>query len=150
MDTGRIHCFLVATKGGDVIYERFYERFTELEKADIRAAFSTATNNVRLYGDEKDFVGSYKSARFAFIPVTDTIFYLMGSGEYDELGLVEVLRGIIQALKDIMGKAPSAGLLMEKYTRMCLVVDEVINEGLVETVDREAIKKAIKGKAVWE
>ncbi len=52
--------FLVATKAGDVIYERFYERFTELEKADIRAAFSTATNNVRLYGDEKDFVGSYK------------------------------------------------------------------------------------------
>lgn len=27
-----------------------------------------------------------RTARFAFIPSADTVFYLMGSGEYDELG----------------------------------------------------------------
>ncbi|PNH10652.1 hypothetical protein TSOC_002604, partial [Tetrabaena socialis] len=89
-------------------------------------------------------------ARFAFIPVTDTVFYLLGSGEYDELGLVDVLRVIIQVLRDVLGKAPSAGLLLDKYTKLCLVVDEVINEGLLEAVDKEAIKKGIKGKAAWE
>jgi hypothetical protein len=60
MDFGKIHCFLVATKGNDVIYERFYDRYTEQEKADIRAAFSTATGNVRMTTDEQDFVAPYR------------------------------------------------------------------------------------------
>jgi hypothetical protein len=89
MDVGRIHCkpgyltchractsllcifnrlrvcgttgFLVATRGGDVIYERFFDRFTELEKADIRAAFSAASNNSRMHLDsEQDFIAPYK------------------------------------------------------------------------------------------
>ncbi|KAG2430410.1 hypothetical protein HXX76_009935 [Chlamydomonas incerta] len=150
MDVGRLHCFVVATKGGDVLYERFFDRFTELEKAEIRAAFSAASGNVRLQYDDQDFIAPYKTARFAFIPSADTVFYLMGSGEYDELGLVEILRVIISVLKDVLGKAPSAALLLDKYARLCLVVDEVINEGLLEAVDKEAIKKGIKGKAPWE
>ena len=36
MSLGRIHCFLVATKGSDVIYERFYDRLSEAEKAEVR------------------------------------------------------------------------------------------------------------------
>ncbi|KAG2448120.1 hypothetical protein HYH02_006705 [Chlamydomonas schloesseri] len=150
MDVGRLHCFVVATKGGDVLYERFFDRFTELEKAEIRAAFSAASSNVRLQYDDQDFIAPYKTARFAFIPSVDTVFYLMGSGEYDELGLVEILRVIISVLKDVLGKAPSSALLLDKYARLCLLVDEVINEGLLEAVDKEAIKKGIKGKAPWE
>lgn len=57
---GLIHCFLVATKAGEVIYERFYERFTELEKSEIRSAFQTATDTISLQQDDQDFVGSYK------------------------------------------------------------------------------------------
>ncbi|KAG2483239.1 hypothetical protein HYH03_017896 [Edaphochlamys debaryana] len=74
----------------------------------------------------------------------------MGSGEYDEVGLVEVLRVIIQVLRDVLGKAPSAGLLLDKYVKLALVVDEVINEGLLEAVDKDAIKKGLRGKAPWE
>jgi hypothetical protein len=52
--------FLVATRGGDVIYERFFDRFTELEKAEIRAAFSCASSNVRMSAEEQDFIAPYK------------------------------------------------------------------------------------------
>lgn len=38
MDTGRIQAVIIATVSGHVIYERFYERFTDLNRADIRAA----------------------------------------------------------------------------------------------------------------
>jgi len=38
MDTGRVQALIVATTAGHVIYERFYERFTDLDRADIRAA----------------------------------------------------------------------------------------------------------------
>lgn len=65
MDLGRIHCFVVATKGGDVVYERYFERLSELEKAEIRAALSIATGNVRFSMEEQDFVASYRWAGLA-------------------------------------------------------------------------------------
>ena len=36
---GRIQCVLIATAGSNIVYERFYERFTDIEKADIRHCF---------------------------------------------------------------------------------------------------------------
>ena len=36
---GRIQCTLIATASGHIIYERFYERFSDVEKADIRSCF---------------------------------------------------------------------------------------------------------------
>jgi len=58
---GRFHCLLIATKGGDVIYERFYDRLSEYEKADVRAAFQLASSSVRLGSDgEQDHIGTYK------------------------------------------------------------------------------------------
>ena len=66
--------------------------------------------------------------RFVFIPCSDLVFYLMGSGEYDELACAEILRATIQVLKDVLGKTPSAALLFDKYTKLCVVMDEIINE----------------------
>ena len=49
METGRIQVVLIATQAGDVIYERFYTRFSDLEKSEIRAA---------LHQSSEQFVGS--------------------------------------------------------------------------------------------
>ena len=62
MDFGRVHCFLVATKQGEVVYERYYDRYTEVDKAEIRAAFQQATQSVNLANDGQDFVGSFRCA----------------------------------------------------------------------------------------
>ena len=61
MDCGRIQCFLIATTTGSVVYERFYFRFTDVEKADIRAAFQRASE-VAVVGasDESEFADRYK------------------------------------------------------------------------------------------
>ena len=42
--------------------------------------------------------------------------------------MVDVLRVILLALKDALGRPPTAAGLLDKYARLCLVVDEVINE----------------------
>ena len=34
----------------------------------------------------------------------------------------------MESLTDVLGRSPSAQLLLDKYTRLALVVDEVINE----------------------
>ena len=58
---GRIHCLLVSTQSGEVVFERFYDRLSEAEKADVRAAFHQAASSVRLTQEEQDYVGSYRS-----------------------------------------------------------------------------------------
>jgi hypothetical protein len=60
MSFGRIHCFLVATKGADVIYERFFDRLSEVEKAEVRAAFFQASGGARLNLDDQDHVAAYR------------------------------------------------------------------------------------------
>lgn len=63
MEFGRIHCVVVATKAGEVVYERYYDRYTELDKAEIRAAFQQATDNINIANDNQDFVGAFRWAR---------------------------------------------------------------------------------------
>ena len=58
MASGRIQCLLIATRSGHVVYERFYEAFNDVEKAEIRAAFDqTAVEEAR---EDQEFVGRYK------------------------------------------------------------------------------------------
>ena len=42
-DYGRIQALVVATLPGHVVYERFYSTFTDLERADLRAALQVGT-----------------------------------------------------------------------------------------------------------
>ena len=63
MSLGRIHCFLVATKGSDVIYERFYDRLGEVEKAEVRAAFFQAFSGSKLSIDDQDHTAAYRCVR---------------------------------------------------------------------------------------
>ena len=64
MDCGRIQCFLIATATGSVVYERFYLRFSDVEKGDIRAAFQRASETT-LPGapDESEFADRYKCVK---------------------------------------------------------------------------------------
>lgn len=149
-DFGRVHCVVVATKSGEVVYERFYDRFTELDKAEIRAAFQQATDNINIASDNQDFVGTFRGGSFVLIPTTDLVFYALGSGEYDEMALSGVLRVIMIAIADVVGKPPTESVFFEKYSRIACVIDEVVNEGMLESVDKDVIRKGAKGKGAWE
>ncbi len=37
-DYGRIQAIVIATISGNVVYERFYDAFSDLDKADLRAS----------------------------------------------------------------------------------------------------------------
>jgi hypothetical protein len=39
---------------------RYYDRYTELEKAEVREAFQQATDTVNLAHDNHEFVGSFR------------------------------------------------------------------------------------------
>ena len=61
MDLGRVQSFLLASSAGNVIYERFFAKFTDTEKADIRAAFHhTVASGLDNPRDEAEYAGRYK------------------------------------------------------------------------------------------
>ncbi|DBA87000.1 TPA: hypothetical protein ACH3X2_000380 [Trebouxia sp. C0005] len=150
MDCGRIQCFLIATTTGSVVYERFYLRFTDVEKADIRAAFQRASEFlITGASDESEFADRYKAGSIALRLEGDIVFYALGTGEYDELNLAETIRAISLGLRDTL-KKPTEAALFDNYGRLCMVVDEVINEGILEAVDRDAIQRGMKMKLAGE
>lgn len=61
MDTGRIQSVIIATASGNVVYERFYERMSEHDKAELRASLAeaaeTSTSSSR---DESEFAARYR------------------------------------------------------------------------------------------
>lgn len=55
----RVSAVAIATRqGGDVVYERFYEPFSEVEKAEIREAMHMAT--VHAPGSDEESLGQYR------------------------------------------------------------------------------------------
>ena len=64
MSFGRIHCFVIATKQGHVVYERFYDALTEAAKAELRSAFFKVSQPVLpSTKDEVEHVGHFRCVK---------------------------------------------------------------------------------------
>jgi len=151
MSGGRIHAVVVASAIGNVIYERFYDVTSEATRAEVRAAFFNARNFIgRKAVEGQYYVGTYKAASVVFTPVADLVFYAMGTGDYDEMALNEVLDTLIMSLKDVLSRPPTETLLMEQYAVLCLTIDEIILEGIFHNADKDIIRKGTKMKVPWE
>ncbi|KAK9842304.1 hypothetical protein WJX81_005560 [Elliptochloris bilobata] len=142
-DAGRVQALIIATANGHVLLERFYERFSNLDRADIRVACQQALEK-DLGTPEAESVSRFRGAAVVSRTEGDLVYYAVGTGEYDELTLAEALRGLAAALREAMRKAPSEAVLLDHYARLCLVVDEVVQEGVLDAADKDAILRGVK------
>jgi len=148
MDTGRIQSVIIATSSGNVVYERFYERMSEHEKAELRAYLAEAGNaSTSGSREEQEFASRYRDGAVAGRREGDLTLYAVGNGEYDELSLAEVLKTMCGVFREVFKKAPSEALLHDNYGRLCLVVDEMIYEGILDKTDPDTIQRSILMKA---
>lgn len=139
---------IIATSSGNIVYERFYERMSEHEKAELRASLAeTAENNAYGSREEIEFAARYRNGAVAGRREGDLTLFAAGNGEYDELSLAEVLRTMCSVFKDVFKKSPSEAVLHDNYGRLCLVVDEMIYEGLLDKTDSDTIQRSILMKA---
>ena len=76
----------------------------------------------------------------------DVSIFLVGKDEYDELALAEAIFIITGAVKDICGKPPTERVFLDKYGRICLCLDEIVWNGLLENTDKDRIKRLIRLK----
>ena len=64
MDNERIQLVLIATTSGNVIYERFYERLGEQEKAEMRASIADAAESGSTStSDGSEYASRYRQGR---------------------------------------------------------------------------------------
>ncbi len=82
--SGRVACLILATRSGLVIYERFYERLAEAEKAELRAACDEITPPEGA-APGQELVGRFRGGRLVGVASGEVVFYALGTGEYTEL-----------------------------------------------------------------
>ena len=61
-DFGRIHAFAVTNRSGCVTYERFYDRLSEVQKAEFRNAMGQCSRDVAKMNHGQVGVGNFRCA----------------------------------------------------------------------------------------
>lgn len=76
----------------------------------------------------------------------DLVFVLVGSGDDDEIALFEVGRAIIDVASEHCGGRLDAEHCVEQYGKIALGIDEMINCGFVEHLDKQTVMRQSKLK----
>ena len=63
MDSGCIVAVILASRAKNVIYERFYERFTDLELAEMRSACAALSDAEWGHADDSEAVSRFRCLR---------------------------------------------------------------------------------------
>lgn len=61
-DFGRIHAFVVTNRNGSVLYERFYDQLSEIQKAEMRTALGQCSRDVARMANGQVGVGNFRCA----------------------------------------------------------------------------------------
>lgn len=125
---GRVQCILLSTVEGYVVYERFYDQFNDIQKAEIRTSFDDAlgSNAVR---NGLELTGRFKNGRVVGLCVDEMIVFALGTGNCDELVLLELLEHLVVVLKDIVkGNELNDLAVFEHYMDVVHVVDEMCKD----------------------
>lgn len=60
-NSGRVQCLLISSHAAQIVFERFYDSFSEAEKAEIRAAFNDILSDLPTPPPEdSEHTGRYK------------------------------------------------------------------------------------------
>lgn len=70
-----------------------------------------------------------RNGRIVAVDSGELTLYALGTGEYNEIALADILRSIIGIYKDMFKVATlSDGVLFSRYAQAALIIDEVIKE----------------------
>eukprot|EP01025_Chloroclados_australasicus_P005689 TRINITY_DN11778_c0_g1_i1.p1 TRINITY_DN11778_c0_g1~~TRINITY_DN11778_c0_g1_i1.p1 ORF type:complete len:149 (+),score=11.32 TRINITY_DN11778_c0_g1_i1:104-550(+) len=144
-DLGRIHAFSLANCNGHVVYERFYDRMSEIQKAEMRTALGQCSRDVLRMPDGHVGVGNFRGATVVYQKLGALVYYCVGSGEYDELAILPVIQTIMGCVRQLIkAKRITELTLTSDYDKLCTIVDEVIHEGIVDCLDVKDIVEGVK------
>ncbi|KAH0913143.1 hypothetical protein HID58_036464 [Brassica napus] len=137
---------LFANSVGNVLIERFNGVPAEERLTWRSFLVKLGAENLKGVKNEELLVACHKSVYIVYTMLGDVSIFLVGKDEYDELALAEAIFIITGAVKDICGKPPTERVFLDKYGRICLCLDEIVWNGLLENTDKDRIKRLIRLK----
>jgi len=135
---------LITNKTGNVLLERFHGVPIEERSSWRTFLISLGNENLPDGKDEEQFIAYYRNVYICYCAVADLYIYLMGSAEYDEMALSEVLTTMVAVMKDQCRQSLRESSLLDRYGRVCLALDEMQAQGIVELLDKNRIKRAMR------
>ena len=164
---GRVLCVSMVSASGHVIVERFFERLSETDQMLWRrrlheasessvADGGAATLQASDAGRVADACGVSRNGEhcLAWCRVGDVRFYAVGTGLYDELArasprpraVAEVLQAMVDSVGEMAKKHFDEARVFEHYGMICLALDEIVSDGVVEATNWDTIRRGIKLK----
>ncbi|XP_074314030.1 uncharacterized protein LOC141649220 [Silene latifolia] len=141
---------LITNPAGNILIERFNGVPSE-ERSHWRSfLLKLGAENSKAAKSEELFVAHHKSVFVVYTLLGDVTIFTLGKDDYDELGLSEIIRTVTASIKDVCEKPPSERRFLDKYGRICLSLDEIFWKGLMETNDRDRVKRLVKLKPPTE
>ncbi|KAG5392308.1 hypothetical protein IGI04_022271 [Brassica rapa subsp. trilocularis] len=164
---------LFANSVGNVLIERFNGVPAEERLTWRSFLVKLGAENLKGVKNEELLVACHKSVYIVYTMLGDVSIFLVGKDEYDELAckplsfslsfcssadkrfiqsllnllaVAEAIFIITGAVKDICGKPPTERVFLDKYGRICLCLDEIVWNGLLENTDKDRIKRLIRLK----
>jgi hypothetical protein len=151
---------LVTYNSGGVIFSRYYGHalHTELQQAEWlkKLRDATAPSWPLLMDDGPEQVATIGEVQIVFKLLGDVVALFAGAEEHDALLLLELARAfdasVRAACKIPVHKASgetrvsAETRLLQRYADLCLVVDEMIDDGDIDHLDPKVICKLIRMK----
>eukprot|EP00177_Eucheuma_denticulatum_P000960 GFKZ01001739.1.p2 GENE.GFKZ01001739.1~~GFKZ01001739.1.p2 ORF type:complete len:161 (+),score=20.51 GFKZ01001739.1:213-695(+) len=149
---------LVSYAAGGVIFSRYYghELRTEKQQAEWlkKLRDATAPEWALLQDDHSEQVAAIGEVQVTYKLMGDVVLLLAGVEEHDALLLLELARAmnttIRTACKCVERQQPADNRvsverrILQNYANLCLVVDEMVDDGDVDHLDPRVIMKLIK------
>lgn len=140
-----------ANREGNILLERFHGVPAE-ERLHWRSFLvKLGTENLRGAKNEELFVASHKSVYIVYTLLADICVYVVGKDEYDELALAEVIFALTASVKDVCAKAaPTERVFLDKYGKICLCLDEIVWQGMLENTEKDRVRRLSRLKPPTE
>jgi len=136
-----IHCVIITNSTGNLLFSRYYNGSTEEEQFLWECKMYELTKDEwALAKGEKPQVSIDNEKHIIYSGVGDLFVFATGSGEDDELVLLEVISTLTEVLKGVCKKgAVSEAALLECYPKLVIYVDEMIKRGIVDILQYEQL-----------
>lgn len=134
---------------GNRIISKFYRGFCKGSDAQhkFEQKLFKKTKNATTARNDADVI-MLDGAIAVFRCGADVRFYVVGSGDENELIVNMVLDGLVDALAVLLGSGLEARTLLENLETVMLAVDELVDGGIILEIDPQAIASRVQMRGV--
>ena len=145
---GRITSVVIASSlTGGILLERVYDPKLSTEMEELLKAFLDSAEVEGLLGTEEEegklsecCTSSYKKHNIVFQRISNVVLFCTGTLDQNHARVAKVIECFLLCLIDALRKEVTEERIVKNYAKVCLALDEILVEGIVESLEPKHIK----------